>query len=135
MANIDDGRLAPCPASPNCVCSDDADGRHRIQPLEIQGDPAAAWQALIALLETDPTYTIVEQRADYLHAEARTRWLRFVDDVEFRLRADLRQIAMRSASRIGYSDLGTNRRRLEGVRRALHRRGAGAAASAGKDTS
>lgn len=114
-----DGRLSPCPGTPNCVCSDDEHSPHAIAPLRYDGDAHAAWQALLAHLEADSSYTIVERRNDYLRAEARTRWLRFVDNVEFHLRAGSRQIAMRSASRLGYSDLGANRRRLEAVRRAL----------------
>lgn len=115
-----DGRLAPCPASPNCVSSDapPSDG-HYIAPLRVAGDPASTWQALIEHLQRLPRYTIVERRDDYLRAEARTRLLRFVDDVEFHLRADRGEIAMRSASRIGYSDLGANRRRLEAMREAV----------------
>lgn len=112
-------RLSPCPDSPNCVCSDDSDARHAIAPIATAGDPAAAWRRLVDHLHSDRAYTIVEERPDYVHAEARTRWLRFVDDVEFHLRPDQGLIAMRSASRVGYSDLGTNRRRLEAVRRAV----------------
>lgn len=111
--------LAPCPASPNCVCSDATDATHAIAPLEIVGDPEQAWQSLIGYLEAHRSFTIVEQRANHLRAEAHTRWLRFVDDVEFRLRADRQHIAMRSASRVGYSDFGANRRRLEQLRRDL----------------
>jgi uncharacterized protein (DUF1499 family) len=92
---------------------------HYIEPLRVTGDPASTWQALIEHLEGQPRYTIVERRDTYLRAEARTRLLRFVDDVEFHLRADQGEIAMRSASRIGYSDLGANRRRLEAVREAV----------------
>ena len=82
-----------------------------------------AWEGLLVYLRTDPSYTIVSQDKHYLRAEARTRLFRFVDDVEFHLRPEEKQIAMRSASRIGYSDLGTNRRRLEAVRQALKEAG------------
>lgn len=120
MAINEDGRLTACPASPNCVSSDaPRDDPHHIGPLAVGGDPAGAWQALIDHLQGQYAYTIVERRDDYLRAEARTRLLRFVDDVEFHLRPDEGVIAMRSASRIGYSDLGANRRRLEAVRSAL----------------
>jgi len=88
-----------------------------------------AWQALVEFVEAQPRLTVVDQKPDYLRLEARTRLLRFVDDVEFHLRAGERQIAMRSASRIGYSDLGTNRRRLESVRQALAERGVVAGSS------
>ncbi|MEQ8860737.1 MAG: DUF1499 domain-containing protein [Pseudomonadales bacterium] len=123
VSNRESDRLAPCPASPNCVSSDAADGIHAIRPLALGDDPAATWRSLIELLEADPAYTIVEQTDDYLRAEARTRLLRFVDDVEFQRRASQGEIAMRSASRLGYSDLGANRRRLEGLRRKLGQSG------------
>jgi uncharacterized protein (DUF1499 family) len=119
----DEGRLPPCPSTPNCVSSDDAGGSHAIDPLIIDGDPAAAWNALAEHLGQLRGVTIVERRDDYLRAEARTRLLRFTDDVEFLMRADAGHIAMRSASRIGLSDLGTNRRRLESIRAALAARG------------
>lgn len=114
-----DGKLAPCPATPNCVSSDARDSSHRIAPIEVKSDPEAAWQALISFLKNDPSYVIQVQKGDYLRAEARTKLLGFVDDVEFQLRPAEGQIAMRSASRAGYSDLGANRRRLEAVRQAL----------------
>ena len=113
------GKLAPCPASPNCVCSDTSSGSHAIQPLAITGDPQAAWQALIAYLEAQAGFTIKTREPDYLHVEARTRVFRFVNDVEFQLRSSDGLIAMRSASRIGYSDLGANRRRLDAIRQVL----------------
>jgi len=114
-----DGKLAPCPNSPNCVSSDATDDGHAIAPLVIAGEARAAWQALIAHIQSQPRFEIREQTPDYLRAEARTRILRFTDDVEFSLRAADGQIAMRSASRIGYSDLGANRKRLESIRQAL----------------
>lgn len=116
---VSDGKLSPCPVTPNCVSSDSMEGAHGIEPLMMGSDKKAAWQALLAYLRKDSSYTIMVQEADYLRAEARTRLFRFVDDVEFHLRPEQGQIAMRSASRIGYSDLGTNRRRLEGFRQAL----------------
>ena len=114
-----DKLLSSCPASPNCVCSDAEGGSHAIAPLEISATPEAAWQALLEHLEAQPRVTIVQRDGDYLRAESRTLLLRFVDDVEFHLRPSTNQIAMRSASRLGYSDLGTNRRRLEAIRESL----------------
>jgi uncharacterized protein (DUF1499 family) len=101
------------------MSSDASDEGHHIAPLSLTGDPADAWQALVRYLEAAAEYTIVERDEGYLRAEARTRLLRFVDDVEFHLRPDAGEIAMRSASRVGYSDLGANRRRLERLREAL----------------
>jgi len=117
--------LAECPASPNCVSSaEDAGKSHYIAPIRIQGDPDAAWRALRDLLAADGRIEIVSAGDRYLHAVATTRILRFKDDVEFLLDRDAGEIAMRSASRIGYSDLGKNRRRMEAIRRAMAEAGA-----------
>jgi len=112
-------RLKSCPASPNCVCSDDTGSSHRIPPLQVAGELTPAWMALVNYLEQTPGFTIIENTGGYLRAEARTRILQFVDDVEFMARPEDGIIAMRSASRLGYSDLGTNRRRLEALRSGL----------------
>lgn len=114
-----DGRLSPCSITPNCVSSDAPDDLHRIKPLMLRADPQAAWQALLAYLENDSSYEIKVRKADYVRAEAQTRILGFIDDVEFHLRPAKGQIAMRSASRAGISDWGKNSRRLEAVRQAL----------------
>lgn len=112
-------RLKSCPASPNCVCSDDTGSSHGIPPLQVTGELAPAWAALVKHLEQAPGFTIIENTGGYLRAEARTRILRFVDDVEFMARPEDDIIAMRSASRLGYSDFGANRRRLEVLRSGL----------------
>ncbi len=116
-----EGRLTPCGSAPNCVSSDATGDLHGIEPLTVGADPQAEWKELLAYLESQPSYKIVVREPGYLRAEARTRIFRFVDDVEFHLRPGEGQIAMRSASRLGHSDLGKNRRRLEAVRQALRR--------------
>ncbi len=111
-----DGRLADCPDKPNCVSSQAIDERHAIESLEFSGDPSMAWTALCSVVEKYPRATIIVKDDDYLHCEFRTAILRFVDDVEFLLNADKSRIEFRSASRIGHSDMGTNRKRMEGIR-------------------
>ncbi len=113
-----DGRLRPCPDKPNCVSSQ-AIGIHAIEPIRFQGSPESAWKCLIDLLRRLPRLRIMTQTDSYLHVEARTRLFGFVDDVEFLLGGDV--IHVRSASRLGYSDLGVNRRRVEAIRREFHR--------------
>ncbi len=112
-----DGRLAACPASPNCVSSqaDPQDLKHYIAPLVYQGDRASAREKLITLLEGQKRVTLVVQTENYLRAEFRSLIFRFVDDVEFYL-GDEGQIDVRSAARTGYSDLGVNRKRIEKLR-------------------
>jgi len=117
------GKLAPCPSAPHCVSSDDADAKHQIAALRIKGDAAAAWAALKAELDKMPRTKTVEERSDYRKVVVTTRILRFKDDVEFLLRPDSGEIAMRSTSNIGYYDFNVNRNRLEAVRGALQKRG------------
>jgi len=112
-----EGGLAPCPSSPNCVSSQAADDRHRIEPLAFTGDPDAAFARLKGVLAARGDTTIIEETPDYLRVELRTTF--FVDDGEFLLDRERRVIQVRSASRVGYSDLGKNRRRMEEIRRAF----------------
>lgn len=120
--------LASCPSSPNCVCSTDT-GRSGIAPFTIAGDAEAAWQALREVLEATPRTRVVDADGDYLHATATTAIMRFTDDLEFLLDRERGVIDVRSASRVGYSDLGANRKRVEALRGALIERGAVATGS------
>ena len=114
---LHDGRLAACPSSPNCVCSQNADAAHAIAPLAFRGSAAAAMRALQQVLASQPRVRVITETPNYLHAEFRTPLCRFVDDVEFLVVESEHVIHVRSASRVGYSDLGTNRRRVEALRR------------------
>src|SRR6185436_14104063 len=101
---VRDGKLATCPNSPNCVSSQATDATHAIQPLAYTGDAAAAMRRLKAVIESMPRTKVVDSRPDYLYAEFSTPLMGFVDDVEFF--ASGGAIQVRSASRLGYSDLG-----------------------------
>ena len=111
-----EGRLAACPDRPNCVSSFATDPQHAIEPLRFTGRGADAMRRLRTLLVNDFLATLITDEEAYLHVEYRTRWLRFVDDVEFLLDEPSHAIHVRSASRVGYSDLGKNRARLERLR-------------------
>jgi uncharacterized protein (DUF1499 family) len=115
----DRGLLAPCPNKPNCVSSFAGDEDHRIDALAIEGSDEAAWQSLRRLLESAPRVEIVTSSTTYIHAVYTTPIMRYRDDVEFFLRTDENEIAVRSASRVGYSDMGLNRERIEAIRTAL----------------
>lgn len=112
---VRDGMLKPCPSSPNCVSSQAADDRHRIAPLLFKGEPDQAFSRLKQTLVSRSDTTVTETTADYLRAEFRTR-VGFVDDGEFLLDRSQSVIHVRSASRLGYSDLGKNRSRMEEIR-------------------
>ena len=116
---IKDGRLAACPASPNCVSSDAADAAHGITPFELVAPPADGWRGLRAVLDSLPRTKIVSITDDYLHAECSSAVFGFVDDLELHLRPVEKLIAVRSASRLGHSDFGVNRKRVEQLRSLL----------------
>ena len=117
------GRLPPCPSSPNCVSTDARDAEHAIAPFELALPPVRAWDAARAAVLELPRTTIVRERPDYLHAECRSALFGFVDDLELQLRPERGVIAVRSASRVGYGDLGVNRRRVESLRERLAEEG------------
>lgn len=116
---VRDGKLTACPSTPNCVNSQMAEPSHAIAPLAFSGDAAAAMQKLRSVIEAMPRTKVIESQPNYLYAEFATSLLGFVDDVEFY--NDGRVIHVRSASRLGYSDLGVNRKRVEEVRGAFSR--------------
>lgn len=107
--------LPDCPASPNCVSSRaaESDTEHYAPPITLTGSPQAAHDAVVEVLHSWPRTRIVTDEPDYLHAVVTTRLLRFRDDVEVVIDAAAGRIDYRSASRVGYSDLGVNRRRME----------------------
>lgn len=72
---------------------------------------------LTAAIQSMPRRKIVIATENYLHVEFSSAIFRFVDDVEFFLDDATQTIHFRSASRLGYSDLGVNRKRMEEIRR------------------
>jgi len=112
---VRDGRLSPCPASPNCISSQDSDAGHSVEPLHIAGPPLQAMERLKLIVGGMKRAKIITGTDHYLHAEFTSALFRFVDDVEFLLDEKNRVIHVRSASRVGYSDLGVNRKRVEAI--------------------
>ena len=111
------GGLAPCPAAPNCVSSLAEDARHAVPPLRFDGEAEAAWRRLGTLVDALPGARRITQGPGRLHFEFRSSFFGFVDDVEFVLDPANRRIDVRSASRVGWSDLGANRRRVTDIAR------------------
>jgi uncharacterized protein (DUF1499 family) len=111
--------LKGCPKSPNCVSSDAKDKAHAIEPFRLKGAPNASWPRIQDEIASMPGWTIVTATDTYIHVECKSRIFRFVDDLELYLDSSKGIISIRSASRIGYSDLGANRRRVEFLRSEL----------------
>ncbi|MBD0268863.1 DUF1499 domain-containing protein [Pseudanabaena sp. FACHB-2040] len=111
------GKLAPCPNSPNCVVSQGAqNGENAIAPIPFTTDPATALATLKTVVKSQPRTEIIQASDDYLYAEFSSQLMGFVDDVEFYIDPAESVIHVRSASRMGQSDLGVNRKRIETLR-------------------
>jgi len=111
---------SPCPDSPNCVSSLSKDKKQFVKPLKYSGSIETARLNLINILENSRGARLVKTEKDYLHVEFRSLIFRFVDDVQFFLPTDESIIHIKSASRSGYYDFGTNRRRVERLRAAFN---------------
>ena len=115
---IKNGKLAPPKTTPNTVTSDDvaATSPAYVAPIAFTGDPRAALAKLGEVLQALDRVTLITVTETYLHAEFRSKTLRYVDDFEARVDAAANVIHVRSASRLGRSDLGANRARVEMIR-------------------
>ena len=116
---VQDGHLSPCPSTPNCVVSQKTDETHQIEPIEYKSDRQTAKETLLKVLSVVPETIVVEEKKDYIRTESRSKLMGFVDDGEFYFPAEEKVIQIRSAARLGESDLGVNRRRLEQIRLAM----------------
>ena len=110
---VRDGKLIACPESPNCVSSYESSEEHAIAALD--GNLNQIQQILVAMDGAN----IVKQSSNYLYAEFTSSLMGYVDDVEFLYDVASNTTQVRSASRVGYSDMGANRSRVEAIRAQL----------------
>ena len=114
------GQLVPCPSTPNCVNSQSKDAEHSIKPLTYNSMPTQAMADLKGVIQNLERTKIITETENYLYAEFTSALMGFVDDVEFLLDDSANVIHVRSASRLGQSDLGVNRKRIETIRAKLN---------------
>ena len=115
------GQLSPCPDSPNCVNSqaEPGDDVHSIDAIPFSGSEVEFRDNLQLLCRQIPGFKLITAEGPYLHYECTTRLMRYTDDLEFYFDEGAQVIHLRSASRLGYSDLGANRKRVEHLRSLL----------------
>ena len=119
---LTNGKLMPCPDSPNCINSEASDKEHFVKAIQFSGSSKEAQERLLQIIKTWKRTKTVAVQADYIRAEFTSLVFRFVDDVEFYFpstETEKTVIHIRSASRIGHSDLGANRKRIEQIRKSL----------------
>lgn len=113
---VNEGKLSPCPDSPNCVSSQSEARDSFVEPIAYSGDRTMAMNKLKQVISGMDRMDIIERTDAYLYVESTSKIWAFVDDVEFYCPKASPVIHVRSASRIGYSDLGVNKKRVEAVR-------------------
>ncbi len=113
---VRDGKLVPCPNTPNCVSSQSSDTEHSIEALTYNSTPAEAMADLKTVIQGMKKTKIITENKNYLYVEFTSAIMGFVDDVEFYVDEAAKVIHVRSASRLGQSDLGVNRKRIETIR-------------------
>ena len=120
---VDNGTLMSCPESPNCVNSQAVDSEHGIEPLHYSGTVEEGRARLLQIITSGKRAKVITAEDSYIRVEYASALFGFVDDVEFYLQpeqAGTTIIQIRSASRLGHSDLGVNRKRVEQIRREMN---------------
>lgn len=109
-----DSKLSRCPASPNCICSEyPEDKPHFTEPLDISGyDPERLSQDIRdAIVKSGGKPAATEK--GYIYATYTSSIFRYVDDFEIRIDTSSNLLHIRSASRVGHSDMGANLKRIQ----------------------
>ena len=109
------GQFSVCPNKPNCVSSKSSLSLHKIAPLTYKGNSKHARKKLLGIINSMPRTQISMENENFIHVEFTSKIFRFVDDVEFYFESS-GTIHFRSASRVGHSDMGVNRDRMEEIR-------------------
>lgn len=114
---IVNGELAALPSTPNAVSSQTRDQDRRVSPLIFKKDLDLTKATLLEALRAYGGIEVITESDRYIHAVAKTKILRFKDDLEFYFDVALGTVHFRSASRVGHSDMGMNRKRYEHITR------------------
>ncbi len=115
----DESTLGDCPNTPNCQGSESSRASQQVERMVVEGDPGKAMQTLVNIISAQPTAALVKQEGNYVHFTFTTPALQFVDDVEMLISDDQQSVQIRSASRLGKSDLGANEKRIAALRSVL----------------
>jgi uncharacterized protein (DUF1499 family) len=110
-----DGKFQPCPKSPNCVSTQSKDEKRKMEPLKYYSTLEEAKSKIKGIINSFKRTTLITEEDNYLHFEFRTATFKFVDDVEFYFDDSAKIIHFRSASRVGWSDMGVNKKRMKKV--------------------
>ena len=118
---LTDGELMPCPSSPNCVSTQASpeNVEHYAEPIVYTGDRMKTQLLIESFILNNGNAHLVSSTLGYVHFEVKSPLVGYIDDVEFYLPAADSVVHVRSASRVGYSDFGTNRERVRQIQSLL----------------
>ena len=111
---IHNGKLLPLPNTPNCVATQSGNSTQHMEPISYATDREIAHQKLLQIINQMPRTTLVQNEPEYIYVVFRSSFFGFPDDVEFQF-AD-NKIHFRAAARLGHSDFGVNRKRMENIK-------------------
>ncbi|MFN8494788.1 MAG: DUF1499 domain-containing protein [Caldilineaceae bacterium] len=116
---VNNGKLAPCPDTPNCVSTQATQDSQKMAALSYTGPLADAKAHLLKVVQAMPRVELLTEQDNYLAFVFRSRLIGYPDDVEFYFDDAAKQIHFRSASRLGKGDMGVNRARMEAISKAF----------------
>ncbi len=112
-----EAKLAKCPEKPNCICTEfPSDISHYMTPIDLSQTGLRDVRVKLKTVVDKTGGSIRAEDDNYLVATFTSSIFGFVDDLEFRIDADQKLIQLRSASRVGYSDRGVNRKRVAQIK-------------------
>ncbi|MDA7916495.1 DUF1499 domain-containing protein [Verrucomicrobia bacterium] len=117
---VNEGRLAQCPTTPNCINSQSDDPDYSMDPIPFNVPADQTIPLITSFLNSLPRVEVIEISNLYVAAVFRSKLIGYPDDVEFLMDQDKKLIHFRSASRIGVSDLGVNRKRMSQLTQDLY---------------
>ncbi|MCM1988546.1 DUF1499 domain-containing protein [Oceanirhabdus seepicola] len=108
---VKDGKLAPLSNKPNCVSTQTTMGDKKIVPLPFKENLIKSREEILNIIKSFPNTNIIEMKDDYIYVVFTSSRMKYNDDVEFYFDINDKVIHFRSASRVGYSAMGSNRKR------------------------
>lgn len=110
-----DGKLTDTPQTPNAVSSQTTDEDKKVAPFPYKENLQSTKDGIKLAVKAYGDVKIIEEKADYLRYVFTTGLMRYNDDVEFYFDDQNKVVHFRSASRMGYSDMGLNRERYNAL--------------------
>ena len=106
--------LPECGLLPNCINTESGRGAQASEPLRAND---AQWRKLKVWIAQQEDWEITVDDGHFIQAVVKTPVMEFRDDVQLLFLPDDQLIQVRSSSRLGLSDMGTNARRVEILRK------------------